>query len=177
MIHLRALGVLDLRTSEGQELRQVLAQPKRAALLTYLAIATPGGSQPRDKLLALFWPDQAPEPARNALSQAVHFLRRALGDDVIVSQNGDALGIAPSHIWCDAMAFDDAIRQGRVDEALELYRGDFLEGFHVANAPDFEHWLDGERQRLAARFDAALETMAARCEQQGDHAAALTYRR
>ena len=43
MIQLRALGVLDLRTADSAEIRQVLAQPKRAALLTYLA---------------LFWPDQ-----------------------------------------------------------------------------------------------------------------------
>jgi DNA-binding SARP family transcriptional activator/Tfp pilus assembly protein PilF len=177
MIHLRALGVLDLRNSEGQELRQVLAQPKRAALLTYLALATPGGPHPRDRLLALFWPDQAPDQARNALSQAVHFLRRALGDDVIVSQNGDALAVASSLLWCDAIAFDDAIRHGRMEEAIELYRGDFLEGFHVANAPDFERWLDTERQRLAAQFDAALETMATRREQQGDHTAALADRR
>jgi DNA-binding SARP family transcriptional activator/Flp pilus assembly protein TadD len=177
MIQLRTLGVLDLRSGDDEAIRQVLAQPKRAALLAYLVLATPGGSHPRDKLLALFWPDQAPEPARNALSQAVHFLRRALGDAVIVSQNGDALGVAPSLIGCDAITFDDAIRQGRIEEALELYRGDFLEGFHVANAPDFERWVDAERQRLAERFDAALETIATRCEQQGDHAAALTFRR
>ena len=177
MIRLRALGVLDLAKSEGDQIRQVLAQPKRAALLTYLALATPRGSHPRDKLVALFWPDQASEQARNALSQAVHFLRRALGDDVIVSHNGDSLSVAPSLLWCDAIAFDDAIRQGRVEEALELYRGDFLEGFHVANAPDFERWLDSERQRLAAEFDALLEMMATRSEQHGDLGAAVTYRR
>jgi hypothetical protein len=41
MIRLRVLGALDLRNSEGQELRAVLSQPKRAALLVYLALARP----------------------------------------------------------------------------------------------------------------------------------------
>ena len=176
MIQLRALGVLDLRTGDNAEIRQVLAQPKRAALLAYLVLATPRGAHPRDQLLAMFWPDQAPEPARNALSQAVHFLRRALGDDVIVS-HGDTLSVAPATIWCDVIAFDEAIAQGRMDDAIELYRGDFLEGFHVANAPEFERWLDAERQRHAERFDAALEAKAVQCEQGGASAAALTYRR
>lgn len=177
MIQLRALGVLDLRTVDNAEIRQVLAQPKRAALLTYLVLAAPRGPHPRDQLLALFWPDQPTESARNALSQAVHFLRRALGDDVIVSHNGDALAIAPGAVWCDVTAFDDACGQGRTDDALALYRGDFLDGFHVANAPEFERWVDAERQRLAAALETALETVATRCEQQGDHAAALAHRR
>lgn len=177
MIRLRALGPLDLRSGDNTEVRQVLAQPKRAALLTYLVVATPRESHSRDKLLALFWPDQASEPARNALSQAVHFLRRALGDDVIVSHNGDSLSVSPTLIWCDVIAFDDAMRQGRVDEALELYRGDLLDGFHIANAPEFEHWLDVERQRLAERFDSVLEAMTTRCEQQGDHSGALAHGR
>src|SRR5688500_13724137 len=163
MIQLRALGVLDIRNGEGEQLGRVLAQPKRAALLVYLALATPRASHTRDKLLALFWPDQSPEQARNALSQAVHFLRRCLGGEVIVSHNGDSLSIAPSLVWCDVIAFDDASRQSSAESALELYRGDFLEGFHVANAPDFERWLDGERQRLGDQFDAVIETMAAQC--------------
>ena len=176
MIKLCALGVLDLRTAANEELRQVLAQPKRAALLTYLVLATPRGSHPRDQLLAMFWPDQAPEPARNALSQATYFLRRALGDDVIVS-NGDSLAVAPAAIWCDALAFEAAIQQGRLDEALELYRGDLLEGFHVANAPELERWLDAVRQRFGERYGAALEAAASECERRGDFAAAVRHRR
>jgi DNA-binding SARP family transcriptional activator len=54
MIRLRTLGALDLRDADGQELRGVLAQPKRAALLAYLALATPRGYHRRDTLLALF---------------------------------------------------------------------------------------------------------------------------
>jgi DNA-binding SARP family transcriptional activator len=112
MIRLRTLGALDLRSSEGHELRSVLAQPKRVALLVYLALAPPRGPHRRDTLLALFWPEQDTEHARNALSQSVHFLRRSLGAEAVTSGNGDELGLAWNTFWCDAVAFEEALDAG-----------------------------------------------------------------
>ncbi|HJQ10839.1 MAG TPA: hypothetical protein VJ840_07380, partial [Gemmatimonadaceae bacterium] len=91
MIRLRTLGALDLRDAEGHECRGLLSQPKRVALLVYLALAS-SASQRRDVLLALFWPELDEEHARNALSQAVHFLRRSLGEHTVIAANGDELG-------------------------------------------------------------------------------------
>src|SRR5689334_7995760 len=110
MIQLRVLGGTDLRSSTGEELRAVLAQPKRLALLVYLALAGPPGPQRRDRLIALFWPEQDTDRARNALSQAVFFLRRVLGADVILNRNGEELELARDQVWCDAIAFEAAIR-------------------------------------------------------------------
>ena len=173
MIRLRTLGALDLRGSEGQELRSVLAQPKRAALLAYLALATPRGPHRRDTLLALFWPEQDAEHARNALSQAVHFLRRSLGGEALVARNGDGLGLEWRDFWCDAAAFEEALDRGQSTEALDLYKGNLLEGFHVPDAPDFEQWLETERARLGNRYAQALETVAQERETAGDHAGAV----
>jgi DNA-binding SARP family transcriptional activator/TolB-like protein/Tfp pilus assembly protein PilF len=156
----------------------VLAQPKRVALLTYLRLARPRGQHRRDTLVAMFWPDQDEERARNSLSQAVHFLRRSLGADTIVSHDGDALSVAADRIWCDVQEFESALDGGRLDEALALYRGDLLEGFHVGNAPDFERWLDSERQRLAQRYDKAVESIATEREAARDfEGAVLNWRR
>ena len=173
MIRLRVLGALDIRSSEGQELRSVLAQPKRAALLAYLSLATPQGPHRRDTLLALFWPEQDTEHARNALSQAVHFLRRSLGAEALVAANGDGLGLERKDFWCDAIAFEEALDAGRPPEAIELYRGDLLEGFHVSDAPDFERWLEAERARLADRYGKALEAVAEEREVAGDYRGAI----
>jgi len=85
-IRLRTLGALQLQGPAGDELRSALAQPRRVALLVYLVLATPRGLHRRDKLLALFWPEHDEQHARNALSQAVHFLRRTLGADAILSR-------------------------------------------------------------------------------------------
>jgi DNA-binding SARP family transcriptional activator/TolB-like protein/Flp pilus assembly protein TadD len=173
MIRLRTLGALDLRGPAGQELRPVLAQPKRAALLVYLALAPPRGPHRRDTLLALFWPEQDTERSRNALSQAVHFLRRSLGAEALVATNGDALGLQGEDFWCDAIAFEEALNAGRLSEALDLYRGDLLEGFHVTDAPEFDRWLDAERARLAERYAKALETVAEEREAGEDYDGAI----
>ena len=175
MIRLRTLGALDLRGSDGQELRGVLSQPKRAALLAYFALATPRGYHRRDTLIALFWPEYDAERARNALSQAVHFLRRALGTDMIVSHNGDELGLNRSEVSCDVVEFEEALAAGRTAQAVDLYRGELLEGFHVSAAPEFERWLAEERKRLADRYVGAVEAVAVERESVGDFAGAVAW--
>ena len=57
MFKLRTLGGLDLRGPTGEELTQVLVQPKLVGLLTYLAGSTTSRFHRRDSLLAVFWPD------------------------------------------------------------------------------------------------------------------------
>ena len=175
MIRLRALGALGLHDANGQELRSVLSQRRRVALLAYLALATPRDLHSRDSLLALFWPEYDSDHARNALSQAVHFLRRSLGAHVLVSRNGDAVGVNRDQLWCDAVAFEDLLAAGRVAEAVDLYRGDLLEGFHTSDDSEFERWLAAERTRYADRFATALERMADERDRARDLAGAVVY--
>jgi DNA-binding SARP family transcriptional activator/Flp pilus assembly protein TadD len=175
LIRLRALGALDLRDANGQELRTLVAQPRRAALLAYLALATPRGLHSRDGLLALFWPEQDAEHARNALSQALHFLKRSLGAQALTSSAGDALGLDWKELWCDGVAFEEALAAGRAGEALDLYRGDLLEGFHISNSAEFERWLDAERARYAGLYARALEAAADERERARDFAGALLH--
>ncbi len=80
MIELRTLGALELRGADGFEFRPILQQPKRLALLVYLAVATPRRFHRRDTLLGIFWPELDAEHARPALRRALYFLRRSLGD-------------------------------------------------------------------------------------------------
>jgi len=177
-IRLRTLGSLQLQGAEGDELRSLLAQPRRVALLVYLALATPRGLHRRDKLLALFWPEQDEPRARNALSQAVHFLRRTLGAEAIVSRADEELGVNQEMVWCDAIAFEAALDAGKAAEALELYRGALLEGFHVSDAaPEFGRWLDDERARLSRRHAQAVEETATAREAAGDFAGAVLWLR
>ena len=164
MIRLQLLGSLDLRDEDGRELRAVLAQPKRLALLAYLAAASPFGPHRRDTLLGIFWPGLDQEHARNALSKAIHFLRRALGERAIASRTAEELAVAPEVVWTDVRAFAEALDAGRTDEALELYRGDLLPSFFVSEAPGFEEWLEGERARFRVRAAAAARILAERHE-------------
>jgi serine/threonine-protein kinase len=164
MIRFQLLGTIDLRGEDGRELRAVLAQPKRLALLAYLAAATPAGPHRRDTLLGLFWPELDQDHARKALGQAVHFLRRILGDAAIVSRTAEELALDPATIWVDVRAFGAALEADRVEEALELYRGELLPSFFVADAPGFEEWLERERAHLRSRAAAAARNLAERQE-------------
>src|SRR6476469_1098852 len=123
MIRFLTLGGLDLRHSVRGELRMVLTQPKRAALLAYLALADSSGFRRRDTLVSLFWPDSDEIHARGALRQAVNFLRRAMGEGVIISRGEEEIGISGTGMWIDAIAFESAALSGRHAEALDLYRG------------------------------------------------------
>src|SRR2546421_2573395 len=93
MIRLRTLGAVDLKDSEGRELRPLLTQPKRVALLTYLALAGSSGFRRRDTVVALFWPELDEEHARGSLRQALRFLRRSLGEGIIVSRGEEEIGV------------------------------------------------------------------------------------
>lgn len=177
-MRLTTLGFVSLTDASGSELSAVTAQPRRVALLAYLTIAEPRGFHSRDTLVALFWPDYDQQRARNALSQAVHFLRRALGTEAILSGADDQLRVDPDLIACDAVLFQAAVNAGGMDEALALYQGPFLEGFHVsASAPDLERWVDAQRRQLASLYARALEDIATKREAAGDFAEAVTCRR
>ncbi len=160
MIELRTLGALELRGADGGELRRVLEQPKRLALLAYLAVATPRRFHRRDALLAIFWPELDTEHARGALRRSLYFLRRVVGENVIVGRGDEEVGLAPGALWCDTAAFETLLAEGRRAEAIALYRGALLEGFYITGAPEFERWLESERARLLALATASGWTFA-----------------
>jgi DNA-binding SARP family transcriptional activator/TolB-like protein/tetratricopeptide (TPR) repeat protein len=159
MIELRALGTTTLNEVGVGEIGSVLAQPKRMALLVYLATARPRGFHHRSTLHALFWPEQDERHARWSLNQSLRYLREALGSGVVRSRGAEEIGLGPLTIWCDAVAFETAHANQRWEAALELYRGDLLPGFYVSGCVEFEHWLEVERtelRRLASRAAWAL---------------------
>jgi len=62
----------------------------------------------------------------------------------------------------DVREFESLCANGQL-RALELLRGDFLEGFHVDEAPAFDAWMEAERARLR---EAARHLVVARAEEQ-----------
>jgi TolB-like protein/DNA-binding SARP family transcriptional activator len=177
MIHFRTLGALELREPDGVELRSVLTQPKRVALLAYLAAASPQGFHRRDTLLGLLWPDLDEEHARSALSQAIYYLRQSLGRNVLVSRGNEEVAVDPDRLWCDAAAFRQALAAGDVGEALELYRGDLLPGFFLSDAVEWERWLEEERAQLRSRAAEAAWALAERTAAEGGAVSAAQWGR
>jgi DNA-binding SARP family transcriptional activator/TolB-like protein len=173
MRRFKTLGTLSLSDDEeSPEALNALTQPKRTALLLYLALARPGEWQRRDLLLGLLWPDLDEARARNALSQALHHLRRSLGAESLPGQGAELVRLEEGRVRCDAADFLALIEQRRSDEALALYQGELAPGFHLTDAPEFERWLDGERERLRTLAFEAARTSATEAESRGDLRAA-----
>jgi len=177
MIEFRLLGTLHLIDAAGREVKSLLTRPRRLALLAYLAAATPRGLHRRDSLLALFWPELDQEHARAALRQALHVVRDALGTDVIVTRGDEEVALDFDLMWCDVVAFDRAVAAEQFSEALDLYRGDLLEGFFIPDAGEFEHWQESERARLQQAAARGAQTLVKRCETEGDLSTAAEWAR
>ena len=139
------------------------------AVLAYLVLARPRGFHRRDKLLPLFWPGRGQKSARNALSNMLYHTRQELGEDAIVNRGAEEIGVRRAHVSCDVIAFEEALEQENEEQALPLYRGDLLKGFYVPDAaPEFEHWLDGERERLRLRAAEGAWRLADKAERRDD---------
>jgi DNA-binding SARP family transcriptional activator len=178
MIELRTLGIVELRGSQGEELRSILRQPKRLALLVYLALVRPHGFRRRDSVMALFWPHVDQQRGRAALRQALHVLRATVGSNILIRRGEDEIGVNPSALWCDVVAFDQALNRDEPEAALALYRGDLLEGFFIGGAsPELERWLDDERNRVRSSAAEASCDAAVRAARRGHLAQAFVWAR
>lgn len=141
----------------------MLSQPKRFALLVYLSVEGSAGLIRRDTVAALFWPDHDQAGARTNLRKSLHFLRRSLGKDVVVTRGDEEVGIDSSLLECDAVALlnggaaegNGAVADADESEMAAVAGGTFLEGFHFSGVPvEWEDWLEGVRELVRARIPA-----------------------
>jgi DNA-binding SARP family transcriptional activator len=112
---------------------------KVRALLAYLSVEE--RPHRREKLAGLLWPDLPERSARTNLRHALANLRQVIGDQhatpafLLISRQTIRFN-ARSDAWVDALAFTSALQAkqcplGQLEEAVERYRGEFLEGFSL----------------------------------------------
>jgi serine/threonine-protein kinase len=169
MFRLEMLGGLTLTDADG---RHPVEQRRRLALLALVAAAGDRGVT-RDKLVAWLWPESGAPNARHALEQLLYSLRRQLPESLFLG--ADPLRLDPSAIRTDLAEFAGRLAAGDLAGAVELYRGPFLDGFFLTGAPEFERWVERERDRLAAEHARALRTLAGTAEAQGRHTAEIDF--
>jgi DNA-binding SARP family transcriptional activator/class 3 adenylate cyclase len=165
------------------------------ALLGYLA-AESAKTHTRRALGAMLWPEQDEDHARQSLRQALTGLRRILGDGEgpasLFRSDRDTLGFNRSSVHeIDIAALDAAapadctpgVLRSRAacrechQVAAAYYRGDFLAGLSVPDAPEFESWLEGKRHWFGRRAAQVFADLAACYEQSGQLERALQYAR
>ncbi len=161
---LRTFGGLLVEGPDGQP-SGITAQRRSLALLVVIAAASERGVS-RDTLTALLWRGSDEDRARRALAQTLYRVRQQLGAGVI--RGGDRLSCDSALITTDILQLESAFQDGDYERAVELYRGPFLDGFHLQGAPELERWADGERQRLSRIYRDSLERLALASEARGE---------
>ena len=156
---LRCLGPPSVRF-DGRDPPADVVWRKHLALLVYLALS-PDTTRARSHLIGLLWAESPEDKARRSLNEAVRRLRAALGDARLITR-GEALQLNGQALEVDAREFEAQCGDGQL-RALELLRGDFLEGFHVDEAPAFDTWMEAERTRFR---EMARQLVVARAEEQ-----------
>jgi predicted ATPase/DNA-binding SARP family transcriptional activator len=141
------------------------------ALLAHLAVEA-DRPHSRDVLASLLWPDWPDREALSNLRYALSNLRRAIDDHaaappfLLISRDTLQFNLS-SDAWVDVAAFTELVEPApspdrpledlsRLEDAVALYRGDFLEGFSLGDSPAFDEWALLVRERLARQMVSAL---------------------
>ena len=161
----RLLGLLDVRW--GEQRLPSLDSARAESLLAYLLLHR-DAPQPRQRLAFLLWPESTEQQAQTNLRKVLHTLRHALRDsDRLIDVAPRTLQWrADVPLWLDVEHFESALAEGRLEDAVEVYGGELLEG-------RWDEWLLDERERLARLHLDALERLARRHRQDGRWADAI----
>jgi DNA-binding SARP family transcriptional activator/Tfp pilus assembly protein PilF len=148
---------------------------KAIALLAFLTLSE--RHQSRDTLAALLWPEGDHASARAALRRTLSTLNTALAGVGLVIER-ETIGLEPNgHLWIDALEFERALASARLDEAVILYGGDFLQGFTLRDSAEFDDWQFHQTERLRRGLASALETLVERSASMGNYDRAIAHTR
>jgi DNA-binding SARP family transcriptional activator len=158
---------------------------KSLALLAYLALDP--GPHPRERLADLLWPEADVVDARTSLRTALIYVRQALGPsgDSVIMATRESLGVRPgAPLDLDVQALADALQlargsqgkmlRGQIEAAVDQYRGPFLAGLLLPDAPDFEAWIETQRTYWSRVESELLDRLASRQMGDSDPAAAIS---
>lgn len=170
MIEVRALGPVEVRVRKAPPPAELLWK-KNLALLVYLA-RSPKHARTREHLVGMFWGDKSETKARRSLNEALRELRRSAGNGAFQSDNTQ-VRIATDAVQIDTDTLEELAAAGDYAGATALVKGEFLEGFSVRGASDFDSWLATEREHWRRRSVDVLVRYAEQLLAAGDLAGAL----
>jgi DNA-binding SARP family transcriptional activator len=158
------------------------ASDKIRALLAYLAVEA-DQPQRREKLAGLLWPDCPEASAHANLRTALANLRQVIGDPsamppyLLISRQAIQFNRVAS-AWIDVVAYTELSSLADLaglEQAAQLYRGDFLEGFSLGDASLFEEWALLSRERYRRLAVDSLRRLADGYRQRGEYEQALPH--
>ncbi len=155
VVRLRLIGQMEAWTLRSESV--LPAGRKTRALLAYIALAAPRAVL-RGRLAEQLWSRRPEEQARASLRQEIHRLLEALtpaeADILLITR--DHLTLRPGSVWIDV---EEVMRATTLQPAsLSLLDGDLLEDLDGID-PNFDAWLNTERERLRDRARGVAESL------------------
>jgi predicted ATPase/DNA-binding SARP family transcriptional activator len=149
-------------------------------MLAYLAVEQAHPHR-REALAGLFWPGYMESSARASLRHCLANLRQVLAEEShptpYLEVEGEVIRFNPaSDHWLDVESFRSLVEEEqpgkttlqRLEEAIRLYQGAFLEGLALKDSPEFDNWLSIQRENLQQLALTALYRLAEEVAAQGE---------
>jgi DNA-binding SARP family transcriptional activator/tetratricopeptide (TPR) repeat protein len=163
MLQVRLLGGVAAER-DGEQLS---LPPSAGRLLAFLALRP--GPHDREAVATQLWPGSAGQAARASLRTAVWALRKAVGDDVLLTSR-TAVGLRPAAVTVDLADGRQRAAAGDAAAAAVLCGRELLPGYA-------EDWAEAARRQLRAELAEALAGQSAAAERDGDAALAVRWSR
>ena len=171
-LRVHALGRFEI-LADDRTLEFERKQPKKALALLKVLVTLGPREVPEQQVVDALWPDEEGDAGDKVLSVTLLRLRRLLGDNDLIRQQGGKLSIDRQKCWVDAWSFEQRLAQTSLkgaatgaglqalERALALYGGALL--------PDDagESWTVPTRERLRTKFVHALGSLGTHLESQG----------
>jgi predicted ATPase/DNA-binding SARP family transcriptional activator len=127
------------------------------------------------------------------LRRDLSYLRRTLGQEHIIADRQQVGLASEAALWVDAHHFQELVAKNQVHEhreeglctsclvalteAVEVYNGELMAGFGLADAPGFDEWLFFERESLQQVLATVLQTLIHHNRDQRQNEPAVEYGR
>ena len=180
LLSLKLFGGFDLRVNDVPV--DSFVSNKARALLAFLVVTN--RPQPRPVLAELLWGDKPDDVANANLRMALSNLRKLVGPCLDITRSDVAI-VKGCRYDVDVQQFQTRLNQvdlatlesncTQLEEAMALYRGDFLEGLAVRDASSFEEWALRQRERYRQMAMQALYRLSMIHTDRGSYALAIDY--
>ncbi len=173
-----------LKVSKGGKNINKFESNKVRALLAYLVLETER-THSRETVAEMLWPESTPQSGLANLRYALADMRKVIGDEeakppyLIINRESLQFNAFSDHAL-DVTAFTRLIRSNKIEkltQGIDLYLGDFLEGFPFIESDPFEEWIVLKREQFKRQAIDALSLIVDHHEHRGEYQQALPFAR
>lgn len=159
-LRIRLLGVPEVSCG-----KRPLSFRTRKVLALLIYLVAESGMHSRESLMALLWPEAEAHNAAATLRATLSRLRRSLrpAGEFLLTESGkvgfDFDGALDLDLDWLAAAISAKASPRELRAIMAYDRGDFLDGFSLPDAPDFDTWCATQRQLCQQRVDMVYDRL------------------